>query len=289
MPRIGFVGVGDMGSRMAARLLVAGYPVTVFDIAPHRVADMMAAGASAAPSAAAAAREADLVISSVMSADIPSAHLGANGILAGLRPDAVLAVTSTTTPAILNSIAAAMPPLTHLLDATLVGGVRYADEGTLTILLGGDDELAAAWEPVLASFGHVVRVGPLGSGVAYKLITNVVVMAAEAGLREALDLTDLLGRDYITALNLLARGPMAAVVNRALDRDNPRPIRASAADFDVLLEAGGEEDLPISAAARRRLWAAATAADSPMFYDLTTHLTALPSYRTPTGGTSTPS
>jgi 3-hydroxyisobutyrate dehydrogenase len=288
MTRIGFVGVGDMGSRMVARLLSAGYPVTVFDIAPQRVADMVAAGASAATTPAAAARDADMVISSVMSTDIPAAHLAAEGILAGLRPGAVLAVTSTTTPAILNSIASVMPLRTHLLDATLVGGVRYAAEGTLTVLLGGDEEPAAASEPVLASFGQVVRVGPLGSGVAYKLITNVVVMAAEAGLREALDLTDLLGGNYATALDLLARGPMAAVVNRALDRDNPRPVRASAADFDVI-DAGGEEDLPICAAARKRLWAAATAADSPMFYDLTTHLTALPRYRGPTVGRSTAS
>ncbi|MEV6139089.1 NAD(P)-binding domain-containing protein [Nocardia sp. NPDC051990] len=289
MTRIGFIGVGDMGSRMAARLLSVGHQVTVFDIAPQRVADMVAVGAEAATTPAAAARDADLVISSVMSADIPTAHLAADGILAGLRPGAVLAVTSTTTPAILNSIASAMPPRTHLLDAALVGGVRYAAEGTLTVLLGGDEEPAAASEPILSSFGEVVRVGPLGSGVAYKLITNVVVMAAEAGLREALDLTDLLGGTYTTALDLLARGPMAAVVNRALDRGNPRPVRASAADFDVLIDAGGAENLPICAAARTRLWAAATAADSPMFYDLTTHLTALPRYRRPTVGTSTTS
>ena len=99
----------------------------------------------------------------------------------------------------------------------------------------------------------------LGSGVAYKLITNVVVMAAEAGLREALDLTDILGGSYQTTLDLLVRGPMAAVVKRALDRDNPRAIRDLAIDFDVLVSAGGEENLPISAADRRRIWAAAEA------------------------------
>jgi 3-hydroxyisobutyrate dehydrogenase len=114
--------------------------------------------------------------------------------------------------------------------------------------------------------------------VAYKLITNVVVMAAEAGLREALDLADILGASYRTTLDLLARGPMAAVVKRALDRDNPRGD--SAIDFDVLVSAGGEENLPISAAGRRRPWAAAEAGPPPpVFFDLTTHTTALPRFR----------
>jgi 3-hydroxyisobutyrate dehydrogenase len=147
----------------------------------------------------------------------------------------------------LQSIASQKPAGVHLVDAPLIGGVRYAAEASLTVLLAGTDEAVALTEPILGLFGKVVRVGPLGSGVAYKLITNVVVMAAEAGLREALDLTDILGRSYKTTLDLLARGPMAAVVKRALDRDNPRAIRDSAIDFDVLVSAGGEENLPISA------------------------------------------
>jgi 3-hydroxyisobutyrate dehydrogenase len=88
---------------------------------------------------------------------------------------------------------------------------------------------------VLTTLGKVERVGAFGSGAVYKLITNALVMAAEAGLREALDLTDILGGDYATALRLFEIGPMAAVVRRALDESNPRPLRASAEDFDTLL------------------------------------------------------
>ncbi|MEC3919402.1 NAD(P)-dependent oxidoreductase [Nocardia sp. CDC160] len=280
MATIGFVGLGDMGSRMVPHLLRAGHTVQVYDRVPERMVDAVAAGAIASVDAADTARNAELVISAVMSADIPAAHLGPRAILAGLRPGAVLAVLSTTTPAVLELISAAMPAGTRLVDATLVGGVRYAAEAALTVLLGGADEAAAVAEPILAEFGEVVRVGPLGSGVAYKLITNVVVMAAEAGLREALDLADVLGADYRTTLNLLARGPMAAVVNRALDRENPRAIRDSAEDFDTLLDAGGADLLAISAAGRARLWAAAQGDPPPVFYDLTTHRTALPRFRT---------
>jgi 3-hydroxyisobutyrate dehydrogenase len=280
MSTVGFVGLGDMGSRMVPHLLCANHRVIVFDVVRDRIEAMTALGAVAAESAAAAARDADVAISAVMSADIPAAHLGPRGILAGMRPETALAILSTTSPDMLQSIASQIPDGAHLVDAPLVGGVRYATEASLTVLLAGPDHAMALTEPILELFGNVVRVGPLRSGVAYKLITNVVVMAAEAGLREALDLTDILGCSYKTALDLLARGPMAAVVKRALDRDNPRAIRDSAIDFDVLVSAGGEENLPISAAGRRRIWAAAEAGPPPpVFFDLTTRTTALPRFR----------
>ena len=280
MAVVGFVGLGDMGSRMVPQLLRAGHRVDVFDVVPGRIDAMTALGAVAADSPAAAARDADVVISAVMSADIPGAHLGQGGILAGMRPGAALAVLSTTTPAMLQTLASQIPAGVHLVDAPLIGGVRYAAEAALVVLLAGADDAMALTEPILDAFGQVVRVGPLGSGVAYKLITNVVVMAAEAGLREALDLADVLGASYQTTLDLLTRGPMAAVVKRALDRDNPRLLRDSALDFDVLLAAGGQDILPISAAGRSRLWAAAEAAAAPpVFVDLTSHTTALPKFR----------
>ncbi|WP_426507236.1 NAD(P)-binding domain-containing protein [Dactylosporangium sp. McL0621] len=274
------MGLGDMGSRMVPHLLRSDHRVVVFDVVRDRIDAMTALGAVAADSPAAAARDTDVVISTVMSDDIPVAHLGQDGILADMRPGAALAVLSTTTPDMLQSVASKMPAGVHLVDAPLIGGVRYASEAALTVLLAGSDDAMALTEPILRTFGDVVRVGPLGSGVAYKLITNVVVMAAEAGLREALDLADILGGSYQTTLDLLARGPMAAVVKRALDRDNPRPLRDSALDFDVLVAAGGEDNLPISAAGRRRLWAAAEAASPPpVFVDLTSRITALPRFR----------
>ena len=280
MSTVGFVGLGDMGSRMVPHVLRANHRVIVFDVVREQLDAMTALGAVAAESAAAAARDTDVVISAVMSADIPAAHLGPREILAGMRAGTALAILSTTSPDMLQSIASQMPAGVHLVDAPLIGGVRYAAEASLTVLLAGTDEAMALTEPILGLFGNIVRVGTLGSGVAYKLITNVVVMAAEAGLREALDLTDILGCSYETALDLLARGPMAAVVKRALDRDNPRAIRNSAIDFDVLVSAGGEGNLPISAAGRRRIWAAAEAGPlPPVFFDLTTRITALPRFR----------
>jgi 3-hydroxyisobutyrate dehydrogenase len=282
MTSIGVVGVGDMGSEMVPHLVAEGHQVWAFDPDPQRVKAAVAAGAKAAVSPAEAARHSEVVLSLVMSEDIPAAHLGADGILAGLRPDAVLVICSTTTPAVLEEVLSQAGSTGHVVDAPIVGGVRYAREKSVTFLVGGEPAAVAQAEGVLVSLGNVERVGTAGAGVKYKLITNAFVMAAEVGLREALDLTDILGGDYETALRLFGVGPMAAVVKRALDESNPRPLRASAHDFDALLSVVDDPALlPISAAGRNRLWAAVEAepGHEPMFVELTRRTTALDAYR----------
>jgi 3-hydroxyisobutyrate dehydrogenase len=278
---IGIVGAGDMGSEMVPHLVADGYEVSVFDVDPDRQEAATAAGAAGASSARDLARRSDLVLSLVMSQDIPAAHLGDSGILAGLRPGALLVIGSTTTPAMLQSVRRDADRLS-VVDAPMVGGVRFARERALTFLAGGDQPDVDRAEAVLASLGSVERVGAHGAGVAYKLITNAFVMAAEVGLREALDLADILGADYDTALRLFGVGPMAAVVKRALDESNPRPLRASAEDFDTLLSVVDDPELlPISAAGRDRLWNAVDVdpGHDPMFVELTRTTTARSPYR----------
>lgn len=282
MASIGMVGVGDMGSEMVPHLVAQGHQVWAFDPDPERLNAAVAAGARAAVSPADAARHSEVSLSLVMSDDIPAAHFGSDGILAGLRPDAVLVVCSTTTPAVLDQVRAKAGSAARVVDAPIVGGVRYARERSVTFLVGGEPAAVAQAEGVLAALGNVERVGAAGAGVKYKLITNAFVMAAEVGLREALDLTDILGGDYDTALRLFGVGPMAAVVKRALDESNPRPLRASAQDFDALLSVVDDAALlPISAAGRDRLWAAVEAepGHEPMFVELTRRTTARDGYR----------
>ena len=181
MSIVGFVGLGDMGSRMVPHLLGANHQVVVFDVIRDRLDAMTAPGAVAADSAAAAAHDADVVISAVMSADIPAARPSkasspecdpkrrwpccrqqvrtcCNRLRRGCQP----AFTSS------------MPrsSAVHSRGRSLVDGAA-----------GWSRRSDGADRADLGIFGDVVRVGPLGSGVAYKLITNVVVMAAEAGSR----------------------------------------------------------------------------------------------------------
>ena len=282
MTLIGMVGVGDMGSEMVPHLVAEGHQVWAYDPDPDRLKVAVADGARAAASPADAARRSEVSLSLVMSEDIAAAHFGVDGILAGLRPDAVLVVCSTTTPAVLDEVRSRAGSGSHVVDAPIVGGVRYARERSVTFLVGGESAAVAQAERVLVSLGNVERVGPAGAGVKYKLITNAFVMAAEVGLREALDLTDILGGDYETALRLFGVGPMAAVVKRALDESNPRPLRASAQDFDALLSVVDDPALlPISAAGRDRLWSAVDAepGHEPMFVELTRRSTARDGYR----------
>ena len=104
-------------------------------------------------------------------------------------------------------------------------------------------------------------------------------MAAEAGLREALDLADILGASYRTTLDLLARGPMAAVVKRALDRDNPRAIRDLAIDFDVLVLQAAKRTCRSRRLVDVGFGPLPSRPPPPVFFDLTTHTTALPRFR----------
>jgi 3-hydroxyisobutyrate dehydrogenase len=282
MVSVAVVGVGDMGSEMIPHLLAARFGVTAYDVDRGRLKAAVDHGARASDSPAAAAREANVVLSLVMSANIQSAHLGENGVLAGLQPGAVLVIGSTTTPDIAHGIKNKVPQKAYVVDAPIVGGVRFARERSVTFLVGGTQPAVDKAEVVLSTLGKIEKVGEFGSGVSYKLITNVLIMAAEAGLREALDLTDILGGNYETALRLFGIGPMAAVVTRALDESNPRPLRASAEDFDVLLSAIKDRSLlPISAAGRNRLWTAVSAQSGyePMFVDLTRKITALRQYQ----------
>jgi 3-hydroxyisobutyrate dehydrogenase len=104
MTSVAVVGVGDMGSEMIPHLIAARFNVTAYDINRERLKAAATDGATLADSPAGAAREADIILSLVMSADIESAHLGHYGILAGLRPGAVLVIGSTTTPEIVRDI-----------------------------------------------------------------------------------------------------------------------------------------------------------------------------------------
>ncbi|MGW5083350.1 NAD(P)-binding domain-containing protein [Micromonospora echinospora] len=241
--------------------------MTDFDTGPRSM------GTTAVASAAEAARGAEVIFGLVMSNDIPTAYLGDDGVLAGARSGASVLICSTTTRAIIDQVRAAAPSGVAVLDSPIVGGVKYARERAITFLVGGSADDFDQVKSVLDGLGRSRHVGEFGAGVDYKLITNVAIMAAEAGLREALDLADILGRDYETSLELMAAGPMRAVVERALDVANPRPLRRSAEDDDTLVSAVDDPArlLPISIAGRQRLWEAVNADPNfePDFVDLT--------------------
>lgn len=282
--KIAFIGIGDMGREMVPHLANANYEVTIWDENSTQLAKVTDPRIKIASSLSAAVSVSDIVITSVMYEDVDRLHLGDQqhgGVVNYIKSGATLIVTSTLDPQKIVAIRDALPQKVNLLDAPMIGGVKYAREASLVLLAGGDHDVVTQMMPILNLFGTTRYVGQLGDGAKLKLITNVAIMAAEAGIRETLDLSDEYQIDYALVLDLLQMGPLRPVVVRALDETNPRPLEKSVADMDELLAATEPLiDLPLVKTGRKRLLQAVKdAGGSASFIDITNKVTALPRFR----------
>jgi len=195
--RIALAGVGRMGSAIAGRLRTAGHRLALYDPAlPPGEGE---------PSLAAAARRAVIVFLCLPDASAVRASLPG---LTAAAPPIVIDLTSSL-PATTRHVAAALAPFgVDFLDCPLSGGVAGARAGTLTAMVGGDRELLARVEPVLAGFASYVRwAGPLGSGHATKALNNALSAVSLTGTAEALVTTAAYGRAEAAALEAINAGP----------------------------------------------------------------------------------
>ena len=278
---LAFIGIGDMGSEMVPHLVSQDYQVTIWDrdIEKLKQDKLKKLNINLATSLKNAVANADVVITSVMSDDVLNLHLGSknhSGIIDFLKKGAILIITSTLDPQKIMEIQEHMPAETYLLDAPMIGGVKYARNAKLEFIVGGPHTIADKVALILSTMGSFNYVGKIGNGAKLKLITNDAIMAAEAGIRETLDLADAYGIDYQTTLDLLQKGPLKPVVVRALDKTNPRPLADSLADVDELINATDDLiDLPMVKAAQGRLKKAVNAKKQAQFIDLTNKSTAL--------------
>lgn len=198
-----------MGRSMAGRLRAAGYELTVFTRRQETAADLLAAGATWADSPAAVAAASDLV--SVMvgyPADVRQVVLGEEGVLAGCRPGMILVDHTTSSPELAVEIAAAARARgVASLDAPVSGGDRGAREGTLTVMVGGDDTarqaVAPCWEPIAKT---VVACGGPGTGQQTKLTNQIAIAAGMVAMCEALVYASRAGLDLETTLRAISSG-----------------------------------------------------------------------------------
>jgi 2-hydroxy-3-oxopropionate reductase len=196
MKRIGFIGLGIMGSPMAKNLLKAGYPLTVCDIVPAKVQVLVDAGAAAAPTAREAAAPSDVVITMLPnSPDVEQAVLGAGGVLEGARPGTILVDMSSIAPLASRRISErAGRQGVVMLDAPVSGGEPKAVEGKLAIMVGGPPEAFEEVRPILAVLGATVtHVGEIGSGNIAKLANQIIVALNIAAMSEAMVLATKAG------------------------------------------------------------------------------------------------
>jgi 2-hydroxy-3-oxopropionate reductase len=198
MERVGFIGLGIMGKPMAANLLAAGYPLTVFDFNETPVAELVAQGASAATSASAVATVSDVVITMLPdSPHVEAAVLGAGGVADGIREGALLIDMSSIAPATSRKVAEVLGERgVEVLDAPVSGGEPAAQAGTLSIMVGGSEAGVERARPLLDVLGKsTTHIGDAGAGQVAKVANQVVVGLTIQAVAEALVLARKAGVD----------------------------------------------------------------------------------------------
>lgn len=201
--RVGFVGVGTMGSLMARRLLDAGYEVIACDTDPGRIEALEVARAT---TPAELATEADVLITSLPSPEIVEAVVaGHEGIRDGARPGTTVIEMSTSPPALERQLAAALAESSiEFLDAPVSGGPIGARAGTLAIMVGGKREIFELHRPLLENLGAlVVHAGDVGSGQVLKLCNNLIVAAEMVAICEGSAILEREGLDPKLAFEVL--------------------------------------------------------------------------------------
>jgi 3-hydroxyisobutyrate dehydrogenase len=199
---IGCVGVGIMGSRMCGNLLKAGFRVVGYDLNVAALQAAVSLGVEEVPDLPALARESEVVL---LSLPMPSSVLavveGPNGLVAHLRPGAVICDASTVDPGTARRVyEAAHAKGVHALDCPVSGGPGGAEAGTLTVMVGGEAAALETARPVLQAIGKkIVHCGGAGSGQVAKLVNQALVAVHTAGAIEAL----LVGRRFGLSLDTL--------------------------------------------------------------------------------------
>lgn len=200
--KVGFVGLGIMGRPMALNLLKGGHQVAVWTRRAESMQPLLAAGASAAQSAAALAQGCDLVISMVADApDVEQVALGPQGVVEGAeaagRHDLVFADMSTIAPSAARSIAARMAERgVTMLDAPVSGGEVGAIAGSLTIMVGGHQAACERARPAFECMGKTVTwIGESGAGQVAKACNQILTGAGVAIVAEALHFARAAGVD----------------------------------------------------------------------------------------------
>lgn len=193
--RVAFIGLGTMGLPLARNLIAGGYDVIGFDVDQERCRSL---GASAAESPAAAARGAAVVITTLPSpAIIEQVTFGPGGVVEGIAAGATFIDMSTNAPAAARDLAARLQALdVATLDAPMSGGPRGAESASLSIMVGGPEEVFERWRPLLSVLGsHVVRFGEAGAGQVAKLCNNLISGVTMVAIAESCALAEREGLD----------------------------------------------------------------------------------------------
>ena len=211
MERVGFVGLGIMGSPMARNAIKAGFSVTVTNRTLDRAKPLGDAGATVVRTPKEVAERSDLVVTMVTSSpDVEAVTFGPDGIAAGAHPGLLAIDMSTISPTASRDIAkraAANRPPFHTLDAPVSGGEVGAIEARLAIMVGGDELDVKRAMPLFEALGKtIVHIGDHGAGQACKLANQIAVALNNLGVAEALVFAASQGIDLEKTRQVIAGG-----------------------------------------------------------------------------------
>lgn len=210
---IAFLGLGIMGSRMATRLLTAGFVVRAWNRTPARAEELKRKGAVVVGSPAEAAAGADVTITMLGDpASVRDVALGAGGLIEALASDSVYIDMTTVDPATSRGLDCACRARgVVFIDAPVTGSKLAAEKGDLVLMVGGDADVVARLAPIFAPMAkRVVHLGPVGSGATMKLVNNLAIAGAMAALFEALTLGRHAGLDDQKMLEVLTSSALAS-------------------------------------------------------------------------------
>ncbi|MFB6109397.1 MAG: NAD(P)-dependent oxidoreductase [Halodesulfurarchaeum sp.] len=265
--RIGFIGLGAMGTPMAWNLEEAGYSLGVYNRTAAEMESFVEAGAEAFDSPQALASESDVLITMVTGPDaLRAVVLGDEGAVHGVGNGDILINTSTVSRTATTDVADQVREAGGgFVDAPVLGTVGPAERGELLVLAGAEAAVLDDVHPVLEVFGDVRHVGDVGDGTGMKLTANLLLGVMMEGFSEALAFADGQDLPLEDVLEVIQTGVLGAPLFdykapavRERDFDPQFPVDLLFKDLNLVLDAGGETEVPLPATAATREAANAT-------------------------------
>ncbi len=262
--KIGFIGLGNMGGPMAANLLKAGHEVTGFDVAKPTLDALAKAGGKPVTAAAAAVAQAEIVVTMLPAGPhVRQVYAGEGGVLAAVKPGALLIDSSTIDVETARTVAkAAAERGFDMLDAPVSGGVGGAAAGTLTFMVGGSEAGFARALPALQAMGKtIVHAGPSGNGQAAKICNNMILGISMIAVSEGFALAERLGLDWQRLFDISSKssGQCWSMTNYC---PAPGPVPAAPSNRDY--QAGFTADMMLKDLKLAQQAAQASGATTPL-------------------------
>lgn len=253
---VGFIGLGNMGNPMALNVMKNGFPMTVFDLNPRAMENLVQAGAKAATSAKQVVESAEVLLTSLPgSPEVEGLYLEPGGLVELAKPGSVLVDLSSVLPSTPRKLELrAKARGVHFLEAPVSGGVTGARAATLAIMAGGDAAVLERVRPILRSIGpNIYHVGAAGSGNTVKAINNMMASVNALAMMEGLVVGLKAGLDLKTVSEIVkassGNSNALARVERALIPRNFEPgfkVQLMNKDLETFNTIAKELHVPVS-------------------------------------------